>query len=545
MANVEGVILHQGLLSQEDIEEIHRLFVMMDTDGSGGLTLPELRTMAVQITKDPNISYEETRQLYAMLDSNCDGAVSWDEFLQFICKWLHERGGIRVKTRTDLPSSFNEKDTMHKCIAQLFSLDKVTFDTKSLPSDHVDNRAETWDYLGEARSYSDAEKNTYFTEVFQRLSTPGYLQRVVDQVSNRDPSLILSGLKDLCQLLSILDVFQTPRDRSKISVFLIQLFELLVQSQVLGQVVRCLALEGQNAVQWEALKVLTFFSPGPRVPGLPDGHAFHPKLRATKNLVLQSGAGPGIVQLCQSPCIEVRDQALLCLGFLARHDGEARDFVVGLGAVQVLLGFLTKGVEAIMADLSSVIRATWVLSIICGATIPRDAASPKFSAQQFLEIGGCLAKLFILQDQENLIANSLTALAYILPYLNPDQNCKILLDRVVYMIQHPNVTIKRAALQTVRNLVWGNAAHSQLLTEVGLYSRLGEILNNPVEVVVKLDAFTVLRSLIQKGYTYEMMNLSVFTKQLAMTIATDPDLRWEAVRLVKVIAFSNSRVAIE
>lgn len=545
MANVEGLILHQGLLSQEDIEEIHRLFVLMDTDGTGALTLPELRAMAVQITKDPNISFEEARQLYALLDSNCDGQVSWDEFLQFVCKWLHERGGTRVKLRTDLPSSFNEKDTLHKCIAQLFSLDKVAFDTKLLPSDHVDNRAETWDYLGETRSFTDTEKTAYFTQVFQSLSTPGYLQKVVDQISSRDASMILGGLKELCNLLGILNVFQTPRDRSKISVFLIQLFELVVQSRVLAQVVQCLSLEGQNEVQWEALKVLTFFAPGPRVPGLPDGHAFHPKLRATKILVLQSNAAPSILRLCESPCIEVRNQALLCLGFIARHDGEARDFVTNLGAVPVLLRFLAKGAEALMADLPSAIRATWVLSIICGATIPREAATPKFSSQQLLEIGGSLAKLFILQDQENLIANSLTALAYILPYLNPDQNCKILLDRVVFMIQHPNVTIKRASLQTVRNLVWGNAAHSQLLTEVGLYSRLNEIMSNPVEVVVKLDAFTVLRSLIQKGYTYEMMNLSVFTQQLQMTIATDPDLRWEAVRLAKVIAHSNSRIAIE
>jgi len=545
MAGVEGLILHQGLLSQEDIEEIHRLFVLMDTDGTGALTLPELRAMAVQITKDPNISFEEARQLYALLDSNCDGQVSWDEFLQFVCKWLHERGGTRVKLRTDLPSSFNEKDTLHKCIAQLFSLDKVVFDTKLLPSDHVDNRAETWDYLGEAQSFSDAEKKAYFTQVFQSLSTPGYLQKVVDQISSRDASLILGGLKELRNLLGVLNVFQTPRDRSKISVFLIQLFELVVQSRVLAQVVQCLSLEGQNEVQWEALKVLTIFAPGPRVPGLPDGHAFHPKLRSTKVLVLQSNAAPSILRLCESPCIEVRNQALLCLGFIARHDGEARDFIANLGAVPVLLRFLAKGAEAILADLPSVIRATWVLSIICGATIPREAASPKFTPQQLLEIGGSLAKLFILQDQENLIANSLTALAYILPYLNPDQNCKILLERVVFMIQHPNVTIKRASLQTVRNLAWGSAAHSQLLTEVGLYSRLNEIMSNPVEVVVKLDAFTVLRSLIQKGYTYEMMNLSVFTQQLQMTIATDPDLRWEAVRLAKVIAFSNSRIAIE
>jgi hypothetical protein len=545
MANVEGLILHQGLLSQEDIEEIHRVFVMMDTDGTGTLTLPELRAMIVQITKDPNISMEEARQLHSMLDTNCDGQVTWEEFLQFVCRWLHERGGARLKSRTDLPSSFNEKDNLHKCIAQLFSLDKVSFDTSQLPSDHVDNRAETWDYLGESQKFSDAEKTDYYTQVYQAAANPAFFQKIMDEIGSADASIILAGLKGLSALLGIMNVFQTPRDRGKISLFLIQLFERVIQSNVMARVIQCLSLENQNLIQWEALKIITFFAPGPRVPGLPENHQLNPRHKATKTLLLQAGAGLSIVRLCESPCLEVREQALLTIGFIARHDAEARDFVAGLGIVPVLLRFLKRGAEALRADLATVIRAAWVLSIMCGATMPKDSANPKFTPQQLVEIASTLATLFILYDQDNLIANSLTALAYTLPYMNPDQNCKMLLERVVFIIQHPNVTVKRAALQTVRNLVWASAAHSQLLTEVGLYTRLNEILSNPMDVVVKLDAFTVLRSLIQKGYTYEMMNLSLFSQQLQMTIGTDTDLRWEAVRLVKVITFSNFRIAIE
>lgn len=544
-SSIESLILHQGLLSQEEIEEIHRVFVMVDVEGTGSLTPAALHDMAVQITGDPSFTYDDARLLHAQLDTNYDGKVKWEEFLQFVCRWLHERGHVRLKPRTDLPSSLAEKEALHKCIAELFSLGKVNYDSELLPSDHLDNRAETWDYLGEGQRFTEQEKANYYSAAFQAFATPGYFQQICEELLQLDLQIVLSGLRHLRDLFGVLTLFQTPTDRHKISGFLLDLFSETVSKQVINRVLQLLGQEYPREVQWEALKIVTFFAPGPRVPGLPESHHFHPKLRATKQLLLNSNAGPLILSLCESKCVEVRDQALLALGFIARHDLEERNFLCSLNAHKYMLRILQRGIEALSLDLPSVIRAAWVLSILLGATMPRDGDIPRFAAIEMSEIADTLGKLFTLYDQDNLIANSLAALAYTLPYLYPNETTKPLLDKIVQLIRHPSLQVKRASLQTVCNVIWASPTHSQLLTEVGLCSKITDILSHPIDFVVKLDAFTVLRSLIQKGYTWELVNFAQLTTQLQMIIASDPELRWEAVKLVKAMTFSNLRLAVE
>jgi hypothetical protein len=544
-SSIESLILHQGLLSQEEIEEIHRVFVMVDVEGTGSLTPGELRDMAVQITGDPSFTFDDARLLHAQLDTNYDGKVRWEEFLQFVCRWLHERGHVRLKPRTDLPSSLAEKEALHRCLAELFSLGKVNCDSELLPSDHLDNRAETWDYLGEGQRFSEQEKESYYTAAFQSLAAPGHLQQIFEELMQLDLGIVLAGLRHLRDLFGVLTLFQSPADRHKISGYLLDLFNETVSRGLMSRVLQLLGPEYPREVQWEALKIVTFFAPGPRVPGLPETHHFHPKQRSTKQLVLNANAGPLLLSLCESKCVEVRDQALLALGFIARHDLEERNYLCSLGAHKYMLRILQRGLEALSLDLPSVIRAAWMLSILLGATMPRDVNIPRFAGIEMSEIAETLAKLFTLYDQENLIANSLAALAYTLPYLFPNESTKPLLDKTVQLIHHPSLQVKRAALQTVCNVVWASPTQSQLLTEVGLCSKLTDILSHPVDFVVKMDAFTVLRSLIQKGYTWELVNFAQLTTQLQMIIASDPELRWEAVKLVKAMTFSNLRLAVE
>ena len=46
---------------------------------------------------------------------------------------------------------------------------------------------------------------------------------------------------------------------------------------------------------------------------------------------------PKLIDLTKSKCIEVRDQAIIALGFIARHDGDVRDMVLYSGALDGLL----------------------------------------------------------------------------------------------------------------------------------------------------------------------------------------------------------------
>ena len=88
---------------------------------------------------------------------------------------------------------------------------------------------------------------------------------------------------------------------------------------------------------------------------------------ATKVLLINNGVVQKLVELVNSPCIEVKEQAILALGFLSRHDHEPRDVVLMLGGVDILL-------KSLMETTSDVIvqKITWTLSILCGATLPQN-----------------------------------------------------------------------------------------------------------------------------------------------------------------------------
>jgi hypothetical protein len=73
---LENTILVGGYLSLEEIEEIHMIFILLDTDGSGILTLDKLRLAIQTITKNSEISSVNFSSLYAQMDRDQDGRVT-------------------------------------------------------------------------------------------------------------------------------------------------------------------------------------------------------------------------------------------------------------------------------------------------------------------------------------------------------------------------------------------------------------------------------------------------------------------------------------
>lgn len=72
---IEEGILQNGILTKEDIEEIHRVFVMMDQEGTGNISVAEIRNLAATISKNPNISMDEAYTVHGLIDKNKDGKV--------------------------------------------------------------------------------------------------------------------------------------------------------------------------------------------------------------------------------------------------------------------------------------------------------------------------------------------------------------------------------------------------------------------------------------------------------------------------------------
>ena len=119
---VEESLLQQGLLSQEEIEELHKVFVMIDSDGSGVITLDNLFRIAQEVSKNKTLQQKEVYQLFIQLDVTLDAQVTWDDFLHYSCTWLHSHNFTRPKARTDLPLTISEKQKLHQSKLRLANL---------------------------------------------------------------------------------------------------------------------------------------------------------------------------------------------------------------------------------------------------------------------------------------------------------------------------------------------------------------------------------------------------------------------------------------
>ena len=528
-------------LSTDKIEEIHSVFTLLDTDGSGTLSLDKLQKAIQQITKNSEIPRMNLSSLFAQMDTDQNGSVTWPDFLNFISYWLVQFNVTRPKLRTDLPMNLSEKEILHRSLAGIIANGYVNVQFSNIHVDSLEARTETWDYLGESRVYTIEEQKEYFEKVAGKVQANQFL-RVLEELSQSDFGVVSAGLEELKEMLGVLCCFTTSYDRQGVSEYLLTLFQQILTKGVLTLILPFLACERFKEVQWQVLNIITMVVPGPRLPNYPNESKNC--IEISKKILIQSGALLKVLQLCDSECIEVRGQALLAIGFITRYDSETRDLLYTNGALQTLLSILQRGHNK-LTDVSSLVRAAWVLSIFSGATMyPNRLLPPNIRQQDLQEIAEIIMGLFQSQDESNLLANSLISLSYILPNLVITEFNKWILERLIQLMMHEDFIVKKAVLQTVRNVICQNTEQCRMLTEFGLFAKISEILVGR-ENSLKLDACCILRFLTGKGYTWEFLNLNRLSSQLQALIKTDGETRWEAVRIIKFILDSSTKIAVE
>ncbi len=355
----------------------------------------------------------------------------------------------------------------------------------------VEDRAETWDYLGQGLTLSNEEKWKYYQENCEILNNFGTIAAAINAT---EPGSILEGCRKLVRLLNILSVVNNPQERFEIASHLFRLFDLLINSNVIHRVVALLGASTQPHIQWEATKIVTFFAPGPRVAHTPEDSIFHPTKMVTKALLINNGVIQKLLELIKSPCIEVKEQSVLALGFLARHDKEPRDLILMLGGIEILLGALAETRASTMIQ-----KVTWTISILCGATLPRDAGLKP--GKSVLEILGAIVKLLFESENAEIVGNVAGTLSYLLPLVEINADNMKVWERLVQLLGYPNHSVKRSTLSAIKNVVSANDIQAQFMVECGLIPQLSELLVNPNQDV-RIDACSVLTFLGQKGYSW-------------------------------------------
>lgn len=109
--------------------------------------------------------------------------------------------------------------------------------------------------------------------------------------------------------------------------------------------------------------------------------------------------------------------------------------------------------------------------------------------------------MFFETENADLLANIAGILRSLLPQINITGDNVGIWERLVLLLSHTSLTVKRSALHTIKNIITSNATQTQYMIECGLISKLSEVLINSNEDT-RIDVCTVLALLGKQGYSW-------------------------------------------
>lgn len=155
-----------------------------------------------------------------------------------------------------------------------------------------------------------------------------------------------------------------------------------------------------------------------------------------------------LVELLNSPHLEVVEQAIWGLGNIAGDGAKIRDMVIAAGAINPISNILDRAQPG-----SSFVRnASWTLSNLC-----RGKPAPNFHAVK--RAVPSLAKVLIENDVEDILIDVCWAISYLSD--GGEERIPIILEtnvvpRLIQLLQHPNIAISVPCLRTIGNIVTGD-----------------------------------------------------------------------------------------
>jgi hypothetical protein len=131
---------------------------------------------------------------------------------------------------------------------------------------------------------------------------------------------------------------------------------------------------------------------------------------------------------------------------MTRHDSEAKDVVVTLKAIDALLTTLNQTKSDLVIK-----KIIWTLSILCGATLPKDAILK--TKEDIIKILSAVVTLLFTSNNPEVLTNVIAILKYLLPLLEIEEDNMNVWERLVQMLFFPNHIVKRSALSSVQNIL--------------------------------------------------------------------------------------------
>lgn len=522
--SLEEQLVCEGKLSQSQINEIRRVFNLLDTDKNGILSLQEMTQALHNLSKNP-VSPEEVKVFFQSMDFNQNGAIEWPEFLKVISEWLQ----IFKDSKQNLTDYEEEllsplkRRSFHDKLSLFFKQFKLNFDFSAENErgynealEDLENRSDHWTFYGQRVIMSNNDKwNSYYNEANLLMDR---FKEISQCLESNAPEMIVIGLKKVVEMLNISSIFTTQFERLQISQYLMKLFDFL-DSSIIIKVIKYLHESPDETLILESLKIICLFSSGPNLINLAKDSIFHPSLMLHKTFLIQNNMIEILLKFIENPPNSmIKIQSVLALGFLMKNSVQIRDMVLlenGLNIIYKLYSPETKP-----EDMEKI---TWVLSLIAGVSI-KIRLKETNEARSLIDV---FSELLFWRDNIEILVNSLLGLSYLLPFVSlneplvlnkpeiivapelinklvsseifEDDNYK-LYNRIMGLLSHNSIAVKRAAIYCLSKLI-NDDSHCQLLIECKVIPKITDLLvYNSTEI--KSNALHLISKTIEKGYTF-------------------------------------------
>lgn len=194
-------------------------------------------------------------------------------------------------------------------------------------------------------------------------------------------------------------------------------------------------------------------------------------------VLIDKGTVNVLVELLNSPHIEVVEQVIWGLGNIAGDGAKIRDLVIGAGAINPISNILDRAQPG-----SSFVRnASWTLSNLC-----RGRPAPNFNLVK--RAVPSLAKVLIENDVEDILIDVCWAISYLSD--GGEERIPIIIEtsvvpRLIQLLQHQNIAISVPCLRTIGNIVTGDDDQTQYVINAGALEQLNSIIYHKKKTVRK------------------------------------------------------------
>lgn len=200
------------------IEEIANLFYAADQDHSGNLSYDEIATIMTTIKGGNRPSDEEIRRCMNVMDSNGDGIISEQEFLQAMISWLGIVNNSNSKKKRTLDighgsPTLNKKKTisdMTNFFRQFSPIPDFQEEQRRILS--KENKGINLASIHREYQNFTAEEKSVKHEIIKRILADGR-EIILQEINSYDWNVVLNGITKVQSILSIVELFSTPEER--------------------------------------------------------------------------------------------------------------------------------------------------------------------------------------------------------------------------------------------------------------------------------------------------------------------------------------------